>query len=206
MIERWHRSLKTAIMCHNNPQWVDTLPTVLLGLRTSFKEDLQAFAAEMLYETDSSPYPFMDKFRQYIRNIKPVPTAHHSKRTPFTHKTLYTCSHVFVRVDSARKPLEPPYEGPFQILESTTDHIFKIDYKGRETNISTERFKPAFMETIMEQSEKEVRTYPGKSMSEEGANRSITAYLSPPRRVSLVLIIAHVNFSVESTSFAIVKK
>jgi len=37
MVERWHRSLKASIMCHGNNEWVDVLPTVLLGLRTSFK-------------------------------------------------------------------------------------------------------------------------------------------------------------------------
>lgn len=42
MIERWHRSLKTAIMCHNTSNWTDVLPTVLLGLRTSYKEDIKS--------------------------------------------------------------------------------------------------------------------------------------------------------------------
>ncbi|KOC68814.1 hypothetical protein WH47_10802, partial [Habropoda laboriosa] len=52
MIERWHRSLKAAIMC-NLPykKRIDILPTVLLGLRTSFNEDIGATAAEMLYGT-----------------------------------------------------------------------------------------------------------------------------------------------------------
>lgn len=51
LIERWHRSLKTAIKCHQQQEWVDILPTILLGLRTSYKEDLKATAAEMLYGT-----------------------------------------------------------------------------------------------------------------------------------------------------------
>jgi len=51
MIERWHRTLKTAIICQNNHEWVDVLPTVLLGLRTSIKDDINASAAELLYGT-----------------------------------------------------------------------------------------------------------------------------------------------------------
>ncbi|GBM73685.1 hypothetical protein AVEN_177736-1 [Araneus ventricosus] len=39
-IERWHRTLKAAIMCHTSVHWVSALPAVLLGLRTVFKEDL----------------------------------------------------------------------------------------------------------------------------------------------------------------------
>jgi transposase InsO family protein len=49
LVERFHRTLKAAIMCHANPQWTDALPIVLLGIRTAFKEDLQASIAELVY-------------------------------------------------------------------------------------------------------------------------------------------------------------
>ncbi|XP_026673328.1 uncharacterized protein LOC113464903 [Ceratina calcarata] len=160
MIERWHRSLKAAIMCHQTKDWVEILPTVLLGLRTSFKDDIQASAAEMVYgtplrlpgeffvceEESENPQIFLEKFRQYIRAVKPRPAANHSKRRSFIHKDLYTCSHVFIRVDAVKRPLEAPYEGPFEILERVTDHVFKINYNGRTVNVSTERLKPAFYE------------------------------------------------------------
>ena len=51
MVERFHRTLKAALMCSPNTPWPDLLPSVLLGLRTAFKEDLQASPAEMLYGT-----------------------------------------------------------------------------------------------------------------------------------------------------------
>ncbi|KOX69028.1 hypothetical protein WN51_07098 [Melipona quadrifasciata] len=38
MIERWHRSLKTGIRCHENKNWIEVLPTVMLGLRNSYKQ------------------------------------------------------------------------------------------------------------------------------------------------------------------------
>jgi hypothetical protein len=47
--ERFHRTLKAAIMCHADQQWTEALPLVLLGIRTSFKEDLQASVAELVY-------------------------------------------------------------------------------------------------------------------------------------------------------------
>lgn len=50
LVERWHRTLKAALMYSPKP-WLDILPTVLLGLRTSFKEDLNSTPAEMLYGT-----------------------------------------------------------------------------------------------------------------------------------------------------------
>ncbi|KAH8418130.1 hypothetical protein KR222_003897, partial [Zaprionus bogoriensis] len=49
MIERWHRSFKSALMCSREVPWIDLLPTVLLGLRTCYKEDLGTSTAEFLY-------------------------------------------------------------------------------------------------------------------------------------------------------------
>jgi transposase InsO family protein len=49
LVERFHRTLKAAIMCHADQQWTEMLPLVLLGIRTSFKADLQASVAELIY-------------------------------------------------------------------------------------------------------------------------------------------------------------
>ncbi len=49
MVERFHRQLKAA-----QPQptaWMDTLPLILLGIRTALKEDISATTAEMVYGT-----------------------------------------------------------------------------------------------------------------------------------------------------------
>jgi transposase InsO family protein len=49
LVERFHRMLKAAIMCHADQQWTEALPLVLLGIRTSFKADLQVSVAELIY-------------------------------------------------------------------------------------------------------------------------------------------------------------
>lgn len=49
LVERSHRTLKQAIMCHQNKDWVDALPLVLLGLRTTMRKDLQASVAQLVY-------------------------------------------------------------------------------------------------------------------------------------------------------------
>jgi cleavage and polyadenylation specificity factor subunit 1 len=41
LVERFHRTLKAVIMCHADQQWAEALPLVLLGIRTSFKADMQ---------------------------------------------------------------------------------------------------------------------------------------------------------------------
>jgi hypothetical protein len=36
-------------MCHVDQHWTEALPLVLLGIRTTFKADLQASSAELVY-------------------------------------------------------------------------------------------------------------------------------------------------------------
>lgn len=50
MVERLHRTLKASLRATNNTiKWSDELPLVLLGLRTTFKDEIQSTPAEMLY-------------------------------------------------------------------------------------------------------------------------------------------------------------
>jgi cleavage and polyadenylation specificity factor subunit 1 len=46
-MERFHRTLKAAIMCHPDQQWTEALPLVLLVIHVI--EDLQASVAELVY-------------------------------------------------------------------------------------------------------------------------------------------------------------
>ena len=48
MIERWHRSFKSAIMCHSDPEWSRSLSIILLGLR-SIVQDVGASPAEFVF-------------------------------------------------------------------------------------------------------------------------------------------------------------
>ena len=50
IIERFHRQLKSALKAHSSSShWIETLPLVLLGIRTALKTDLQCSAAELVY-------------------------------------------------------------------------------------------------------------------------------------------------------------
>lgn len=131
LVERWHRAFKAAMMCHTDTPWTKLLPTVLLGLRSCFKEDLHSSVAEMLYgtplrlpneffddlDTPTSPSTFISSFREHMRKIRPTQTAHHANHKMFLLKGIDKCSHVFVRTDAVKKPLEPPYTGPFEVIQ-----------------------------------------------------------------------------------------
>ena len=52
LVERFHRQLKTALKASSDPtNWADMLPMVLLGIRTSLKQDLKGSTAELVYAT-----------------------------------------------------------------------------------------------------------------------------------------------------------
>ena len=49
LIELFHRQLKTSLKTHPQPaSWTDSLPIVLLCIRTQLKDDLQCTTAEIV--------------------------------------------------------------------------------------------------------------------------------------------------------------
>eukprot|EP00794_Sanderia_malayensis_P013557 gene13557-biopygen10822 len=60
-------------------------------------------------------------------------------------EALQQCTHVFVRHDAVRKPLQAPYDGPFKVI-SRQDKHFTLDVKDKPQTISLDRLKPAHLE------------------------------------------------------------
>lgn len=159
LIERYHRCLKSAIKCYQTEKWVEVLPLILLGIRVSYKEDINASPAELVYgctlripgeffEDSSigkrlSENEFLQKLRSTMQNLRPQQTANHAKRTPFIEGHLGTAAEVFVRTDAVRKPLQPPYEGPFKVVRRF-DKFYKVNINGKHVNVSIDRLKAAF--------------------------------------------------------------
>ena len=161
MVERLHRQLKAALMCHSNDRWTQVLPTVLMGIRASHKEDLQATPAEMVYGdtirlpgeflhagteslTARTPSDFVEELREHFRALRPTPGSRHGERKTFVFKELDTASHVFIRHDATRRPLQQPYDGPYKVVHRS-DKTFVVNVRGRDTTVSIERLKPAFL-------------------------------------------------------------
>ncbi|XP_067124772.1 uncharacterized protein [Centruroides vittatus] len=89
------------------------------------------------------PTSFVGQLRETMRNLRPVATTAHSKRAVFVHKELSTCSHVFIRRDTIRKPLQPIYDGPYEVI-SRQGTVYKVRIDGRTSSIHVDRLKPAF--------------------------------------------------------------
>ncbi|GFR10931.1 retrovirus-related Pol polyprotein from transposon 412 [Trichonephila clavata] len=76
--------------------------------------------------------------------LSPPTTRHHGQQTIFVSKDLATCNHVFLRTDSLRKGLQPPYEGPYKVVD-LTEKVFRILRHGKEVSVSIDRLKPAYI-------------------------------------------------------------
>ena len=129
LIERFHRQLKASLKAYPDPtSWMDSLPLVLLGIRSAFKEDIGCTAAKLVYGTtlrlpgelfDQSTNDRMSDQSSYVQRLKSAmrgrhaaPTRQPQHRQTYISKDLTTCTHVFVHHDAVRKPLQPPYNGP----------------------------------------------------------------------------------------------
>ncbi|GFS56212.1 integrase catalytic domain-containing protein [Trichonephila clavipes] len=144
MIEELHRPLKSAIKCHATERWTEVLPIILLGLRASLKEDILCTPAELVFGTtirlpgemfdsskpDDDVVNFVSKLKSHMQSLHPKPPKHHGKRPVFIHPGLLEATHVFLRRDMLRRPLQQPYDGPFKVLQRK-DKVFFLDINGK---------------------------------------------------------------------------
>jgi hypothetical protein len=130
---------------------------VLLGIRSAYKEDLNASTAKLVYgepfripgefliptTRTVDPQPFMQRLHRRMNDLRPAPTARRTTQAPFIHKDLKDTTHVFLRQDTARRTLQPPYSGPHKVI-ARTDKTYKIVLRGRPVTVSIDRLKPAY--------------------------------------------------------------
>lgn len=91
IIERWHRTLKTAIKTRTDTNWAPAIPLIVLALRCTLKEDLKTTPAEMVYGEQLqlpggyfeepkkiAASEFVKQMNSYLRSLRTKETAHHS--------------------------------------------------------------------------------------------------------------------------------
>ena len=141
--------------------WMDHLPFVLLGLRASLREDSGTAPADLVYgsalkfpgdlfcsspELPPSASDFARHLRCVIQRSCPMPVHHHvgaGVDRSGVDRALETVSHVFLRVDAIKRPLVPPYLGPYPVLERGK-RTFIILKDNKKSTVSVDRLKPAF--------------------------------------------------------------
>uniref|UniRef100_A0A674MZJ6 Gypsy retrotransposon integrase-like protein 1 n=1 Tax=Takifugu rubripes TaxID=31033 RepID=A0A674MZJ6_TAKRU len=160
MCERFHRSMKAALRASlKDSSWVDRLPWVLLGLRTAPKDDLQCSSAEMVYgeplrvpgefvPNTTAPWSASAQRATLLDAAKvfaPIPVSQHGLPPSHVPPSLERADYVFIRHDAHRGPLQPPYDGPFRVLESGDKH-FLLDVGGRPERVTIDRLKAAHLD------------------------------------------------------------
>ena len=145
LVERMHRTMKSALKAKlaTDPNWVEALPLVLLGMRAAVKNDLHCSVADMMFgeplrlhgeffvssDGDMAADPaFVADLRQKIRLLLPIPPVWHGGESlrSYVSQELSSATHVFVRVGARKTPLQSPYQGPFKVLERR-EKYFKLD-------------------------------------------------------------------------------
>ena len=166
MVERLHRTLKTAIIARKK-QWLQALPVVLLSIRATVNDSgFAPFTAVtgglMLHpRVVVNPQPAdrdtSDAVRALAERMSEVDFvtlsagSDHSVSRPYLPQDLQTCTHVWLRVDRVRRPLEAPYVGPLRVLERT-GRWFRLELpSGRTDTVSVARLKPAYHPSPAEQ-------------------------------------------------------
>ena len=99
---------------------------------------------EILPSAPNHVSTFVSSFQKLMRSQAAAPSIHHpssSSFTPFVPKALKDASMVLVRVDGVRRPLQPPYDGPYPVLEAG-EKVFKIMRNGLPYTVSIDRIKP----------------------------------------------------------------
>lgn len=157
MVERLHRTLKAALMCHKST-WLKALSSVLLGLRSVLKEDIGCSPSQLVYgealrlpgdffvppPASLSPAELLVKMHNRLAELCPTPAAHHTGRSFFVHPALHKATHCFVRVDAVRPSMSPPYTGPFRVIERG-DKTFVLEVKGVPKAFTIDRLKAAYV-------------------------------------------------------------
>ena len=158
-IENAHRTLKAAIVARKQ-NWVDALPVVLLGLRNIPTEEGLSPAMKVTGSNFPLPKPLItedqsasdfshehvNKLADMMKKVEADIQLHrkpHGQRKSYIPKDLKKATHIWLRVDRVKRPLQAPYTGPFKVVEKNDKYFTILLSNGTQQNVSVDRVKPA---------------------------------------------------------------
>ena len=105
---------------------------MLLGIRNEIKADIGSTAAELVYGctlklpsdlvevqlpiSQGAVTDFATTLKHRMQLIQFTKTSNHAEHHVYVPKNLETAKFVFIRVESVKKPLQAPCNGPYQVL------------------------------------------------------------------------------------------
>jgi len=175
LVERFHRSLKAALRARlTRESWTFELPWVLLGVRSTPRDDANVSPAEVVFgaplrlpsdlPTTSAPAieEFVENLKEAMKRATPVPATHNNDKQKFyVPKDLLDCRHVWLRIDRVKKPLERPYAGPYEVVERL-GKCFVLRLGERLEKVSVDRLKAVVSDGQIEEASPPRRGRPKK--------------------------------------------
>jgi cleavage and polyadenylation specificity factor subunit 1 len=132
LVERSHRTLKAALRAASlsRQDWTTNLPAVLLGMRTTPQSNNMSCFEMCTGATACMPTcvfqtPPTDMTNAQLRQLSTALQQHvvvprqpdPAAKIRDDGHLLEGATHVWLRIDRIRRPLEAPYEGPYEVIE-----------------------------------------------------------------------------------------
>ncbi|KAF2345443.1 Integrase catalytic core [Trinorchestia longiramus] len=165
LVERLHRTLKTAIMARQQ-NWFHSLPIVLLGLRmTPNTARFSPFTAvtgtmmlcpQLVISRDIHKTTSPELLQTFLSEMQSIDFSQcsegtcHSSPPFYVPSDLQTCDKVWQRVDRVRKSFEAPYTGLFEVLRRSPK-TFTLKLPQGDSTVSIDRLKPAYVAPTIKQ-------------------------------------------------------
>ena len=107
------------------------------------------FTRRIFQQTNAQldPATYVTELRTAMQQLQSPRVRRQNPRKAYVNDDLKTCTHVFVRHDAIKKPLQKPYDSPFKVIKRNDKH-FTLDVKGTESVIAIDRLKPAHIEEL----------------------------------------------------------
>ena len=86
------------------------------------------FFDQTMDNTIADPTTYVINLKSFIR-LRATPVRCHPQRKVHVSNDLVTCTHVYVHCDAIRKPLQPPYDVPYTVLERTEYFIVDVQWR-----------------------------------------------------------------------------
>ena len=137
-----------------------------MGIRSAIREDTGFSPADLVYGTPlwlpgefvdvplaDAPSPtsvFVAQLRQVLADQCPAQAVHHRRPgdpTPNLPASLMLASHVYVRIDAVKRPLTPPYEGPYPVQQHGPK-TFVLLKNSKPWTVSVDRLKVAIVPPV----------------------------------------------------------
>ena len=162
MVERFHRQLKASLRAvEAGEKWSDHLPMVLLLFRNTYKEDLKASPADLVYGQsltlpadligpsdpldDTGLEAFARQLKQKMANVRTAESRPVHDCPEYVPADLLTCDYVYLRYDGVKTPLQRPYTGPYKVIRRSRQTVV-IETNNGPTSVAIHRVKPAYVD------------------------------------------------------------